>query len=102
MKPLSKKSVSEKEDRKCDCILGMMSDSKVHKSTIFNDVFDLSRIQQVYSDHGVLKGIPLTPLQILDHRRGYLQRFAFCGYCGEKINWKEILSKIQELTDKLK
>lgn len=64
---------------------------KVSKSNIEFEVKSISEMQPEYKKYGMLKGEPLTPKQIVDNRRGYLSRFIFCPYCGNKINWKKVL-----------
>ncbi len=29
---------------------------------------------------------------VFGNRKGYLSRFVYCPYCGEKVNWKQVLS----------
>ena len=76
----------------CDCLIGFISGDKVSKSTIEYEVKSISNMMPKYKEYNMLKGEPLTPKQIVDNRRGYLSRFAYCPYCGEKINWKQLLS----------
>ena len=76
----------------CDCLLGFLSGEKVNKSTIDYEVKRISDIQPKFKEYGMLNGEPLSPRQIVDNRRGYLSRFAYCPYCGEKLNWKQVLS----------
>jgi hypothetical protein len=37
----------------------------------------------------------LNPLDYLDNRKNIIHKFEYCPYCGEKINWKEIKSKLK-------
>jgi len=76
----------------CDCLVGFLSGERVSKSTIDYEVKRISDIQNKIKEYGLLNGEPLSPKQIVDNRRGYLSRFAYCPYCGEKINWKQVLS----------
>jgi hypothetical protein len=76
----------------CDCFVGFLSGEKVNKSTIDYEVERIENIQPTLKKYGLLNGEPLSPKQIVDNRRGYLSRFAYCPYCGEKINWKQVLS----------
>ena len=76
----------------CDCLIGFISGEKVSKSTIDYEVKSISNMMPKYKEYNMLKGEPLTPKQIVDNRRGYLSRFAYCPYCGEKLNWKQLLS----------
>ena len=76
----------------CDCLIGFLSGERVSKSDIDYEVKRISDIQPKFKEYGLLNGEPLSPKQIVDNRRGYLSRFAYCPYCGEKINWKQVLS----------
>lgn len=76
----------------CDCFVGFLSGEKVSKSDIDYEVKLISYIQPKFKEYGLLNGEPLSPKQIVDNRRGYLSRFAYCPYCGEKVNWKQVLS----------
>lgn len=75
----------------CDCLVGFLSGEKVNKSNIDYEVKRISDIQPKFKEYGLLNE-PLSPKQIVDNRRGYLSRFAYCPYCGGKINWKQVLS----------
>ena len=37
----------------------------------------------------------LNPLDYLDSKKNIIHKFEYCPYCGEKINWKEIKSKLK-------
>jgi len=76
----------------CDCFVGFLCSERVYKSTIEFEVKSISKMQPEYKKYGMLKGEPQTPKQIVDNRRGYLNRFIYCPYCGTKINWKQVLS----------
>jgi len=76
----------------CDCLVGFLSGERVSKSEIEFEVKSISNMHPKYKEYGMLKGEPLTPKQIVDNRRGYLSRFAYCPYCGEKLDWKQVLS----------
>ncbi len=77
----------------CDCFIGFLSGEKINKLNIHHIAEGISDSQSNLKQYGLIKGDVLTPKQIVDNRRGYLSRFAFCPYCGEKIDWKEILNK---------
>ena len=77
---------------KCDCLVGFLSGERVRKSDIDYEVKRISDIQPKFKEYGLLNGDPLSTRQIVDNRRGYLSRFSYCPYCGEKINWKQVLS----------
>jgi hypothetical protein len=76
----------------CDCLLGFLSGEKVNKSTIDYEVKRLVNIQPTFKKYGLLNGEPQSKSQIVDGRKGYLSRFVYCPYCGEKVNWKQVLS----------
>lgn len=76
----------------CDCFVGFLSGEKVNKSTIDYEVERIVNIQPIFKKYGLLNGEPQTKSQIVDGRKGCLSRFVYCPYCGEKLNWKQILS----------
>ena len=76
----------------CDCLVGFLSGEKVNKSTIDYEVERIVNIQPTFKKYGLLNGEPQTKSQIVDGRKGYLSRFVYCPYCGEKVNWKQVLS----------
>jgi hypothetical protein len=76
----------------CDCLVGFLSGERVSKSDIDYEVKRISDIQPKFKEYGLLNGEPLSQKQIVDNRRGYLSRFAYCPYCGDKLNWKQLLS----------
>ncbi len=78
--------------KSCDCLIGFISGEKVTKSTIDYEVKRISAMMPKYKEHNILKGKVLSPKGIIDNRRGYLSRFAYCPYCGEKLNWKQIIN----------
>jgi translation initiation factor 2 beta subunit (eIF-2beta)/eIF-5 len=98
MENISSKQAPKKALRKtdvissCDCLVGFLSGEKVSKSDIDYEVKRISDIQPKFKEYGLLNGEPLSPKQIVDNRRGYLSRFVYCPYCGEKVNWKQVLS----------
>jgi hypothetical protein len=53
-------------------------------------------MQKVYKDSNIFKNQKtLTPLQIIDNRKGYVSRFIFCPYCGNKVDWKSIVNNLR-------
>lgn len=88
------KSIKTKTD--CDCFLGFISGDKIYKSNLNYELDRTSSIQSNFYDMGLLKGKPLNPKDILDNRRGYISKFTFCPYCGDKINWKKITNSYNE------
>lgn len=77
----------------CDCYIGRLCGEDIHKSTIKEMVDDIARIQPQLKEIGMLKGESLSIKQIVDNRRGYLHRFSYCPYCGQKIEWKKIIEQ---------
>jgi hypothetical protein len=76
----------------CDCFIGFLSGEDVRKSELKRMVDDIVKLQPRLKKYGLLSGEPNTAKQIVDGRKGYLSRFSYCPYCGEKINWKQVLS----------
>lgn len=79
------------EIENCDCLVGFISGKQVNKSTIDYEVEKIVSVQPIFKKYGLLKGEPQTKSQIVDGRKGYLSRFIYCPYCGEKINWKKVI-----------
>jgi hypothetical protein len=77
----------------CDCLIGFLSGAQVNKSNIYLNACDIAKSQQSLKKYGLLKKEPLTEKEIVDGRKGYLSRFIYCPYCGEKINWKFMLQQ---------
>ena len=80
--------------KECDCFIGFLSGEDVKKSNFIRLVNDIVTLQPELKKYGILNGEPQTAKQIVDGRKGYLSRFNYCPYCGEKINWKDILNTI--------
>jgi len=76
----------------CNCFIGFLSGEEVRKSDIKRQVDDIVKLQSELKKYGMLNGEPQTAKQIVDGRKGYLSRFSYCPYCGEKIDWKTVLS----------
>ena len=77
----------------CDCFIGFLSDESLSKSNVKELIEDLSRMQPIYKQHGLMQGREcLTPLQIIDNRKGYVSRFKYCPKCGTKVDWKTIVN----------
>jgi len=75
----------------CDCFVGFLSGEQVNKSTIDDEVQSIVNIQPTFKKYGLLNGEPQSKSQIVDGRKGYLDRFNYCPNCGEKVNWKQVL-----------
>jgi len=75
----------------CDCFVGFLSGEQVNKSTIDEEVEAIVNIQPTFKKYGLLNGEPQSKSQIVDGRKGYLDRFNYCPNCGEKVNWKQVL-----------
>ena len=76
----------------CDCFIGFLSGEEVRKSELKRMVNDIVELQPQLKKYGMLNGEPNTAKQIVDGRKGYLSRFSYCPYCGNKIDWKTVLS----------
>lgn len=85
-----------KTKTECNCLLGFISGDKIYKSNLDYELEKTSNIQSNLYELGLLKGKPLKAKEILDNRRGFISRFIFCPYCGEKINWKNITNNYIE------
>lgn len=79
----------------CDCLLGKLSGDETRKSNIKKMVDTIAYMQRIFSGQGILQGLPLTAKQLVDRRRGYLNRNRYCPICGEQIDWDNILEKIK-------
>ena len=86
------KNEIEKTNKCCDCFIGFLNREEVRKSQLKQMVNDIVKLQSKLKEYGILKGEPNTAKQIVDGRKGYLSRFSYCPYCGNKIDWKNILS----------
>jgi len=76
----------------CDCFLGFLTGTHLSKSDVCEIV---NRGLNVYNQTCYYRqSKPLTIKQYIDGRRGYLSRFTYCPYCGEKINWGNIIKQI--------
>lgn len=76
----------------CDCFIGFLSGEMVRKSELKRMVNDIVELQPKLKKYGMLNGKPNTAKQIVDGRKGYLSRFSYCPYCGNKIDWKTIIN----------
>jgi len=84
----------KKEKIDCDCFLGFVSGEKAYKSNIDDELDKIVRLQPIFKMYGILNGEPLNKSQIVDGRKGYLDRFIYCPYCSEKINWVKIIHEL--------
>jgi len=78
--------------KNCDCSVGFLCGDPINKSTIDYEVERLIKSQSNFKKYGILNGEPETKHKIVDGRKGYLSRYTYCPKCGEKINWKQVLS----------
>lgn len=76
----------------CDCFIGFLSGEEIRKSELKRMVDDIVKLQPRLKKYGLLNGEINTAKQIVDGRKGYLSRFSYCPYCGNKIDWKTVLS----------
>ena len=78
---------------KCDCFIGILEDA-VRLSNIKHLIDDALAFQDDLKRLNILDHDKLTPKDIIDSRRGYFNKFNYCPYCGEKIDWKIIKQKL--------
>lgn len=79
----------------CDCLIGFLCGDEVKMSELERMTNDISEFQLKLKQLGLLNKEALTARQIVDGRVGYLRRFAYCPYCGNKTNWTTILRKFR-------
>lgn len=80
----------------CDCYIGKMNNEFLLISTIQYELEKTSRLQKVYKNSNLFKDQKtLTPLELVDNRKGYVSRFVFCPYCGTKVDWKTIVNNLR-------
>jgi hypothetical protein len=77
----------------CDCTIGYLVDKHVKISELYDEVNGIVEYQKRLKSS---KSEPSTAEEIIDNRRGYLQRFTYCPDCGYKINWKRIILDIKQ------
>ncbi len=83
--------------KNCDCLIGRMSGigkmsgSDTYKSTLEYEVQNTLRVHNNFAEMKILSFETITARDVIDGRRGYLRRFKHCPFCGEKLNWKQIL-----------
>ena len=74
------------------CRVGVMGDEIVTFEDILFEAERIENFQKQPRNQEIFKiKEPLTIKQILDNRRGYLQRFNYCPDCGKKIDWKFLM-----------
>lgn len=76
----------------CNCIVGYLDGKETNKSNLIERLKSLSAFMPTYKNYGLMKGKCLTPREIADGRKGYLQRHNYCPKCGIKLNWNELLN----------
>jgi hypothetical protein len=77
----------------CDCLLGYLDDKPLFNNDFLSRLKDLSDMMPTFKHYGLMTGKCLSPKEIADGRKGYLQRYNFCPKCGIKINWKALLNR---------
>jgi len=74
------------------CRVGTMAAEILTFEDILFEAEGVERFQKQPRNQEIFKiKEPLTIKQILDNRRGYLQRFNYCPDCGKKIDWKFLM-----------
>jgi len=81
--------------KSCNHLLGSLCNEDVYFDDIFDKVKELIESQKIFAKYSFMNGNPDSPKQIVDGRKGYLSRFNYCPHCGEKIDWKGILTEIK-------
>jgi hypothetical protein len=87
---------SAKTYSNCDCHIGRLCDEYIYISNMNKQIDDIIKTQQNLKQFNLLNGEVITSKEILDSRKGYLHKFNYCPYCGEKIDWKILLFNIKE------
>lgn len=89
------KAVNKKLKKMHICRVGVMED---YITTIEESLIEAERIENFQKQPRNIEVFKikesLTVKQILDNRRGYLQRFKYCPDCGIKIDWKSLTEGI--------
>lgn len=78
---------------KCDCFIGKFGDD-VRLSTLKKQIDDALTFQDDLRRLNMLDHDMLTAKDILDSRMGYFNKFNYCPYCGNKIDWKLIKQQL--------
>ena len=65
------------------------------QETITSNIKYNEYIDEMDSSIHWMKRKILSPLDYLDNRKNIIHKFEYCPYYGEKINWKEIKSKLK-------
>lgn len=74
------------------CRVGVMDDYIVTFEESLKEAERIENFQKQPSNQEIFKiKEPHTMKQILDNRRGYLQRFNYCPDCSKKIDWKLLM-----------
>jgi len=73
------------------CRVGVMGDEIVTYEEMLVTAEGIERFQKAIFTKELYKTkVHHTIKQILDNRRGYVQRFNYCPDCGLKIDWKSL------------
>lgn len=90
------KKQNDNPEASCDCFIGFLTGEQIRKSDINRQLEDIVKLQPQLKQYGLLNGEPQSKKQLVDGRKGFLSRFSYCPYCGEKINWKNIFDELSE------
>jgi hypothetical protein len=86
---------NNKERIICDCFIGFLSGEQINLSNLKERIIEILNVEPILYQYGVTNKKPLTTIkEIVDNRRGYLLRFKYCPYCGQKLEWKKIINNL--------
>jgi hypothetical protein len=78
----------------CNCLLGILDDKPIYDNIFLVRLKDLSEMMPTFKNYGLMTGKCLSPKEIADGRKGYLQRYNYCPKCDIRINWKVLLNRL--------
>jgi len=78
----------------CNCLFGYLNDDydliSLNRNTIAFDLKSYMESHNHMTDKGYYDGIKISLIDFFDKEKNMINRFHYCPYCGEKINWKAI------------
>ena len=79
----------------CDCFIGFLCGEQINLSNLKDQIIDILNVEPLLYQYNLTNQKPLTTIkEIVDNRRGYLSRFIYCPYCGQKLEWKKIIKNL--------
>ena len=83
--------------KSCDCFIGFLQERRIHKSTFELGINNFLDMQLRLQKTNFRRGKELyTVKQIIDNRRGFIIKFTYCPFCGDKLNWKQLFNKCND------